>query len=155
MLVCFFCLSIFYCFYLIYVGIPTERFPESFIEIILDLAEIKQMFLLVFFCLFVCLFLVELSWDTHRKIFGKFCKDWTWFGWDIFGLKYNFFVCLCVWLFFVWIILRYKLQTWRFPESFINITVDLVEINMYVCLFLFVCSFVYIMFILSKIPWTG
>ena len=43
-----------------------------------------KMFIFLFVCVFVCLyFLFASSWDTHRMISWKFCKDWTWFAWGI------------------------------------------------------------------------
>ena len=80
------------------------------------------------------MFLFEESWDTHEKIFWKFHKDWTWFGWYVVDIK------MFVYLFFkncLWI------STWIFPELFfVNIGLDLTKIKMLVCLF--VCFFVHL-----------
>ena len=82
--------SYFFCFCLNHFGIPRVRFPKSFIKIRLDLAERLLIWksMIFFVCLFVLLlFSFESSWDTYKKFFWTFHKNWTWFIWDIVDLK--------------------------------------------------------------------
>ena len=78
----FFCLFIdLFVFYFNNLGTTTGSYPENFVKIGLDLAEIIRI-LKMFICLLICSFFKS-SWDTHRKMPSKFCGDPTWFGWDI------------------------------------------------------------------------
>ena len=92
------------------------------------------------------IFLSELSLDTYQKISWKFCKDQTWFSWDIVNLRNCLFVFLlvCIFLFFIWIILGYPY------EEFIKVLYRSILIKMRYCLsknfYLFVCLFVCFLF---------
>ena len=109
--------------------------------------------------MFVCLltglfFLFKSSWNSHRNIPWIFCKDPTWFGWDIQDLKmfiFFLFVCLFVDLFVVFFLFKSSWNSHRnIPWQFWKIPLDLAEIlwirkldwKMLICLF--VCLFVYI-----------
>ena len=103
--VCF--MIVIFCYYSSsHLGIPTGFFIEHFVKItwfIWGNVNMKK--------IFICLFVFSFEWflDTHRKIFWKFPKDWTWFSCNIVSLKH---VYLYVYLFFVfiWIISEYPIE---------------------------------------------
>ena len=127
MFVCLFvCLLTCLFFYFNHLGTPTGIYPENFVKIGLDLAEIyrilkKCLFVYLFVCLFIDLFVfcfnlfgtpteispenfVEIRYFNHlgtpTEIYHeKFHEDPTRFGWDIQDLKHVYFVCLFVCLF--------------------------------------------------------
>ena len=71
----------------------------------------------LFYCFFVnfiypCLFcgpasVFAVSVLLFVLFFWMFWKDWTWFSWDLVNLRTCLFVCLFVYLFFVWVIVGY------------------------------------------------
>ena len=77
MFVCFvvsFCLN--------HPGIPTGRFPESFVKIGLDLTEIKKTTVCLFLCLFVFLY-VFFFFNQLKIPTGYFLESFVMFRLDI------------------------------------------------------------------------
>ena len=102
------------------------------------------------FCLFVCLFVIFV-WIILRYIqedFWTFCKDQTWFSWDIVDLMLFIcflFVCLFVCIFYL---NHLGIPPRRFFEGFVKIGLDLAEILLiykfvYLFIYLFVCYFLF------------
>ena len=129
-------------------GTPTGNFPECFMKIQLDLAEIyriKKMFICLFVCLFVygfvCCFFVLSIVGNPEEVALKV----SWWG-SLIWLRYlgsknvYFFVCLFIDLFFYFNHLG--IPTGIYPQNFMKIRHDLAEIyRIWKCLF--VCLFVY------------
>ena len=133
-----------YFLHLNHLGISPGRFLESIKRLeLIQLQYFQFKNLLIWFCLFVCLFSLfsfESSQDTPRMIFWKFRKDWTWFSWDIVKLKFVYlFVCLFVYFcFFIWIISRKFF--WKFFKDRTLFSLDIFYLK---TVYLFVCLFVY------------
>ena len=71
-----------------HLGTPKEIYPENFVKIPLDLAEIlriRKLDLKMFICLFVCLFVyIFVSCFNHRKIpNGSFPQNFVKIGLDL------------------------------------------------------------------------
>ena len=84
--VCFvlFCFVLFVCF--IHHGTPTGSFPESFVKIGLDLAEIYRILknVYLFVCLFVCLFNCLFFYFIHlRTPTGIYPENFVRIGLDL------------------------------------------------------------------------
>ena len=113
----------FFCFN--HSGTPTGSFPENFMKIQLDLAEIlwiRKLECKIYICLFVCLFvykfvciLFQSSVDPYRKLPWTFGEDPTWFGWDIYDLKMS--ICLFVCLFVYWFVCFFVLIISGHPQE--------------------------------------
>ena len=101
----------------------------------------------LFVCLFVWLFvcfcvLFKIISETHRKNSWEFCKDLTWFGWNIGNLKNCLFVCLSICcVLFDLSVNNYKKISWKFHNDWSCFGWVIVDI---ICLFLwlFICLLV-------------
>ena len=124
--VCLWCCSVF-CFN--HHGTPTGRFPERFVKVQIDLAEIFRISKCLFICLFICfeeffvLIIVGYPQDVSLKVY----EDLTWFGWDIKDLKKCLIVCLFIDL-FVFHFKHSGTPTGCYHENFLWIERDLAEI---------------------------
>ena len=76
-------------FYFNHLGTPTGIYPENFVKIPLDLAEILRIrkldWKMLFVCLFVCLFIYSLFFCfNHRRIpKGSFTQNFVKIGLDL------------------------------------------------------------------------
>ena len=136
MFVCLFvfCLPVFYFNHL---GTPTGMYPENFVKIRLDLAEIYRilkdvyLFVCLFVCLLTCLFFILIFLGHPHKYTLK-----IWRGSDLIWLRYSgskkcLFVCLFVCMFVDWFIFYLNhlgTPTEIYPENFVKIPLDLAEI---------------------------
>merc|ERR1711989_45392 len=154
--VCLFCL---FFFYFNHLGTPTEIYPENFVKIRLDLAEIYRilkkvyLFVCLFICLLTCLFFILIFLGHPHKYTLKISR-----GSDLIWLRYSgskkcLFVCLFVRLFadlFIFYFNHLGTPTGIYPENFVKIGLDLAEIYrilkkcLFVCLFVCVCVCVFV-----------
>ena len=160
-------------FYFNHLGTPTGIYPENFVKIGLDLAEIyrilkKCLFVCLYVCLFVELFVFYLN--LLRTYTGIYPENFVRIGLDlaeilsIYKNVYLFvclFVCLLTGLFFILIILEhqqeYTLQiSWRSDLIWLRYLGSKMFICLFVCLFVY--WFVSFLFLSSwdthrNIPW--
>ena len=128
-------LCLFVCLFFIWIIslYPHEDFLKGLERldlILLCYCIFKNLFICFCVCLFVyiLLFSFELSEDSPRKISWKFCKNRTWFRWDIVDLK-NVYLFVCWFIFCFFLHLNHlEIPPEWFPESFVWIRLDFAEI---------------------------
>ena len=140
MFICLFvCLFVFWLvfFYFNHLGTPTGMYPENFVKIRLDLAEIYRilknvyLFVCLFVCLLTCLFFILIFLGHPHEYTLKILR-----GSDLIWLRYSgskkcLFVCLFVRLFadlFIFYFNHIRTPTGIYPENFMRIELDLAEI---------------------------
>ena len=127
-------------FYFNHLGTPTGIYPENFVKIGLDLAEIYRilknvyLFVCLFVCLLTCLFFTLIILEHQKEYTLKISWRSGLFWLGYIGLKkiYICFFCLFVCLFvdpFVFFYFNHlRTPTGIYPENFVRIGIDLAEI---------------------------
>ena len=120
-------------FYFNHLGTPTGMYPENFMKIQLDLAEIYRIFknVYLFVCLLTCRFFIFIILGHPQEYTLKISR-----GSDLIWLRYSgsknvyLFVCLFVCLLtgFFYYLNHFETPTGIYPEIFVTIPLDLAEI---------------------------
>ena len=124
-------------FYFNHCRIPRGSFPQNFMKIRLDLAEILRIGKLDW-KLFVCLYIFCFCFNQRQTPKGSFPQNFVKIRLDlaeilrIRKLDWKMFICLFVCLFVYrivcfWFIHR-RIPTGSFPQNFVKIWLDLAEI---------------------------
>ena len=135
MLVCLFvCLFVDpFVFYFNHLGTPTGMYPENFVKIRLDLAELYRILkkVYLFICLLTCLFFILIFLRHPHEYTLKISR-----GSELIWQRYSrskkcLFVCLFICLFIYSIVFcfnHHRIPTGSFPQNFVKIWLDLAEI---------------------------